>query len=238
MPGKARCMSSTTFPIWSSNRSSRSRTGFGRNLPLVSAPMRSAGLPHATRSVRRRPHRQRAASAARTDEWLTAGHRRVKLIANCVANRSQDGPDTPGGVRARVARANDPAAAELVGRLDDATIAAAIRCARNSRANGTTCRHARRCGSHGRYHATCSSADHAPGLPHERVDLRKSWVARCFRSWIGLGKEWADWSEGEPPTTSSVRALVQVSRIMWPVGPRGCGVEPMNSLLRSRRRWN
>jgi hypothetical protein len=71
-----------------------------------------------------------AASAARTDQWLTAGHRRAKLITNCVANRSGDGPDTPAGVRARVARADDPAAAELVGRLDDATIDAAITGAR------------------------------------------------------------------------------------------------------------
>ena len=68
-----------------------------------------------------------AASGARTDEWLTAGHRRAKLITNCVSNRSTDGPDTPAGVRARIARANDTAADELVGPLDDATIAAAIR---------------------------------------------------------------------------------------------------------------
>jgi hypothetical protein len=67
-----------------------------------------------------------AASGARTGEWLTAGHRRAKTITNCVANRWGDGPDTPAGVRDRVARAGDPSVHDLVARVDDETIAMAI----------------------------------------------------------------------------------------------------------------
>ena len=67
-----------------------------------------------------------AASGARTGEWLTAGHRRAKTITNCVTNRWGDGPDTPAGVRDRVARADDPSVHDLLARVDDETIAIAI----------------------------------------------------------------------------------------------------------------
>jgi hypothetical protein len=68
-----------------------------------------------------------AAAGARTGEWLTPGHRRAKTITNCVTNRWGDGPDTPAGVRDQVARANDPSLQELLARVDDETIAMAIR---------------------------------------------------------------------------------------------------------------
>ena len=68
-----------------------------------------------------------AAAGARTGEWLTPGHRRAKTITNCVTNRWGDGPDTPAGVRDRVARANDPSLQDLLARVDDETIAVAIR---------------------------------------------------------------------------------------------------------------
>ncbi len=68
-----------------------------------------------------------AAAGARTGEWLTPGHRRAKTITNCVTNRWGDGPDTPAGVRDRVARANDPSLQDLLARVDDETIAMTIR---------------------------------------------------------------------------------------------------------------
>ena len=68
-----------------------------------------------------------AAAGAGTGEWLTPGHRRAKTITNCVTNRWGDGPDTPAGVRDRVARVNAPSLQELLARVDDETIAIAIR---------------------------------------------------------------------------------------------------------------
>jgi hypothetical protein len=68
-----------------------------------------------------------AAAGARTADWLTAGHRRAKAITNCVANRWGDGPDTPAGVRDRAARQNDAALEDMIARIDDETIAIAIR---------------------------------------------------------------------------------------------------------------
>jgi hypothetical protein len=68
-----------------------------------------------------------AAAGVPAGEWLTAGHRRAKAVTNCVANRWGDGPDTPAGVRDRVARADDPALRDLLAHVDDETIAAAIR---------------------------------------------------------------------------------------------------------------
>ena len=65
--------------------------------------------------------------AASTETWLTPGHRRAKAITNCVANRWGDGPDTPAGVRDRVARENDRSLDALLARVDDQTIASAIR---------------------------------------------------------------------------------------------------------------
>jgi hypothetical protein len=67
-----------------------------------------------------------AAAGLPTEMWLTPGHRRAKTITNCVVNRWGDGPDTPGGVRDRVARENDPSLADLLARVDDETIAMAI----------------------------------------------------------------------------------------------------------------
>lgn len=67
-----------------------------------------------------------AAAGARTCEWLTPGHRQAKAITNCVTNRWGDGPDTPAGVRDRAARAGDPSLADLLGKVADETIAAAI----------------------------------------------------------------------------------------------------------------
>lgn len=68
-----------------------------------------------------------AAAGARTGEWLTPGHRQAKTITNCVVNRWGDGPDTPAGVRERVARQNSPALEGLLAQVDDETIALAIR---------------------------------------------------------------------------------------------------------------
>jgi hypothetical protein len=67
-----------------------------------------------------------AAAGVPAAQWLTAGHRRAKTITNCVANQWGDGPDTPRGVRERAARHQDPAAAGLLDRIDDDTIALAI----------------------------------------------------------------------------------------------------------------
>lgn len=68
-----------------------------------------------------------AAAGASTETWLTPGHRRAKAITNCVANRWGDGPDTPAGVRDRVARQNDRSLDAVAARIDDQTIASAIR---------------------------------------------------------------------------------------------------------------
>lgn len=68
-----------------------------------------------------------AAAGVPAREWLTTGHRRAKAITNCVANRWGDGPDTPAGVRGRVARQDDPALQDLLAHIDDEIIAAAIR---------------------------------------------------------------------------------------------------------------
>lgn len=62
-----------------------------------------------------------------TEEWLTHAHRLAKTVTNCVTNRWGDGADTPEGVRTRVAQEDDPAARELLARVDDETIATAIR---------------------------------------------------------------------------------------------------------------
>jgi hypothetical protein len=67
-----------------------------------------------------------AAAGNPTDQWLTPGHRLAKTVTNCVTNRWGDGPDTPGGVRERAARQDDPPLAELLARVDDKTIVVAI----------------------------------------------------------------------------------------------------------------
>lgn len=67
-----------------------------------------------------------AAAGKPTDAWLSAGHRLAKLATNSVVNRWGDGPDTPAGVRQRL-RHGGEAGCTLDERLDDETIAAAIR---------------------------------------------------------------------------------------------------------------
>jgi hypothetical protein len=68
-----------------------------------------------------------AATGARTDEWLSAAHRLAKVVTNAVVNRWGDGPDTPAGVRRRLAREGSPEVAAVLDRVSDDTIAAAIR---------------------------------------------------------------------------------------------------------------
>jgi hypothetical protein len=116
------------FRIWPWSPCSASRTGCGRNWrqDLTRLP--------ATRQRARDPKRHKqgrivsgAAARIPASQWLTPGHRRAKTITNCVTNRWGDGPDTPRGVRDRVARAGDPSPADLLARVDDPTIAMAIR---------------------------------------------------------------------------------------------------------------
>jgi hypothetical protein len=68
-----------------------------------------------------------AAAGAPTGQWLTPGHRQAKTMTNCVVNRWGDGPDTPAGVRDRVARQDSPALEDVLTRVDDETITLAIR---------------------------------------------------------------------------------------------------------------
>ena len=68
-----------------------------------------------------------AAEGVTTEEWLTPGHRRAKTVTNAVANRFGDGPDTPAGVRHRLAAAGDPEIDAVVAGLGDDDIAEAIR---------------------------------------------------------------------------------------------------------------
>lgn len=81
----------------------------------------------------RHPKRQKqgrivsgAATAARTQEWLTDSHRAAKVITNAVVNRWGDGPDTPDGVRSRLSGEIGAPVRSILGRVDDETIAASI----------------------------------------------------------------------------------------------------------------
>jgi hypothetical protein len=67
-----------------------------------------------------------AADGVPTSRWLTAGHRRAKVLTNAVTNRVGDGLDTPIGVRERVARSGERSAEETLSGIDDETIAQAI----------------------------------------------------------------------------------------------------------------
>jgi hypothetical protein len=67
-----------------------------------------------------------AADGAPASQWLTAGHRRAKVLTNAVANRFGDGPDSPAGVRERVARSGDRSAEQALSGIEDETIAEAI----------------------------------------------------------------------------------------------------------------
>jgi hypothetical protein len=66
-----------------------------------------------------------AAAGVSTAEWLSVGHRRAKLLTNAVANRFGDGPDTPAGVRDRVARSADSSAEQLLSQISDDDVAEA-----------------------------------------------------------------------------------------------------------------
>ncbi len=68
-----------------------------------------------------------SATGARTEEWLSAGHRLAKIVTSAVVNRWGDGPDTPAGVRERVARQATPELEAMLSRVSDDTIATAIR---------------------------------------------------------------------------------------------------------------
>jgi hypothetical protein len=85
--------------------------------------------------TRTRSRRARLVTDLPLDELGTSnwgGHVVAKAVTNAVVNRWQDGPDTPDGVRARL-RPDATADAvyrqrvgDLLGRLDDSTIALAI----------------------------------------------------------------------------------------------------------------
>ena len=70
------------------------------------------------------------ASGARTDQWLSEGHRMAKTVTNAVVNRWGDGPDTPAGVRSRLCRQDSEPIRQLFTRVDDETITAAIQAVR------------------------------------------------------------------------------------------------------------
>jgi hypothetical protein len=67
-----------------------------------------------------------AAQGVGLRDWLTDEHRLAKAATNSVMNRFRDGPDTPEGVRSRMARSGLDGADELLDRLDDQTIESAI----------------------------------------------------------------------------------------------------------------
>ena len=66
------------------------------------------------------------AAGVPTSQWLTPGHRRAKALTNAVANRFGDGPDTPAGVRQRLARSDERSASEILSGINDETVAEAI----------------------------------------------------------------------------------------------------------------
>jgi uncharacterized protein (TIGR03086 family) len=67
-----------------------------------------------------------AATGAPTDSWLSDGHRLAKTVTNAVTNRWGEGPDTPAGVRVRLAAQGIPDLDALLARVSDEQIAAAI----------------------------------------------------------------------------------------------------------------
>ena len=98
------------------------------------AELEAGGHAAAARAVTARdPKRQKvgrivsgAAEGVPASHWLTAGHRRAKTLTNAVANRFGDGPDTPAGVRDRVARSGEESAEEILSEIDDETVAEAV----------------------------------------------------------------------------------------------------------------
>lgn len=91
------------------------------------------GFSLATRSAGKRNGRIRLVTDAPLDdlgERSWPGHAVAKAAVSAVLNRWGDGPDTPAGVRARLA-AHGPAASSLAQRLDDESIkVAAVGCQR------------------------------------------------------------------------------------------------------------
>lgn len=97
---------------------------------LAAGRHRAAGEATTARDPKRRKSGRivsGAASGARTEEWLSAGHRLAKVVTNAVVNRWADGPDNPAGVRERLVRHGSPEIDVLLGRVGDDTIAAAIK---------------------------------------------------------------------------------------------------------------
>jgi hypothetical protein len=97
---------------------------------LAAGRHRAAGEAATARDPKRRKSGRivsGAATGARTEEWLTAGHRLAKVVTNAVVNRWGEGPDTPAGVRERLVRHGSPEIDALLGHVGDDTIAAAIR---------------------------------------------------------------------------------------------------------------
>ncbi len=88
----------------------------------------AARASQARHAARRRAGRivSGAADAKRTEEWLSDGHRRAKVLTNAITNHFGDGPDTAAGVRERVARAGDEGAVARLAEIDDARLEAAI----------------------------------------------------------------------------------------------------------------
>ena len=123
-----RCTSCTTCLISSSSRCSTSPTACGPSSLPVGTSKRIGQLQPATRSIKSAVVScAGAVTGAETGEWLSAGHRLAKTVTNCVINRWGEGPDSPHGVRARLAQQDDPGVATLLERVDDETIAIAIR---------------------------------------------------------------------------------------------------------------
>ena len=82
-----------------------------------------------TRSRGRRPRRVTDVPRDNLGASNWRGHILAKAATNAVMNRWQDGPDTPDGVRARLSPGDADyrqRAGDLLGRLDDETIALAI----------------------------------------------------------------------------------------------------------------
>ena len=97
---------------------------------LASGRHPEAGFAASARDTRRQKQGRivsGAAVGAPISDWLSTGHGRSKTITNCVTNRWGDGPDTPAGVRDRLARQHDTAIALLIATISDDTIALAIR---------------------------------------------------------------------------------------------------------------
>ena len=100
---------------------------------LAAGRHRAAGRATAARNPKRRKSGRvvsGAASGARTEQWLSASHRLAKIVTNAVVNRCGDGPDTPAGVRHRLAQHDSPEIDALLTGVSGEVIAAAIEAVR------------------------------------------------------------------------------------------------------------